>query len=164
MSATDAFGANLSIRYDRLRQFAALLLAVSTLRLVPHNYKSLQRSNVKRKNPIGWCAGLLLRADRHAFSARQLRFGFLHAYQMLSAWYGMLQLNGQIKDRDRGSAAEPAESGGSFVWLSPGLSYAAVRRVRAYLRPTTALPACQRGSAHGIVDCITGNHDKFLAV
>jgi hypothetical protein len=53
-------------------------------------------------------------------------------YQMLSAWYGMLQLNGQIKDRDRGPAAEPAESGGSFVWLSPGLSYAATRRVRAY--------------------------------
>ncbi len=53
-------------------------------------------------------------------------------YQMLSAWYGMLQLNGQIKDRDRGSAAEPAESGGSFVWLSPGLSYAATRAMRVY--------------------------------
>lgn len=53
-------------------------------------------------------------------------------YQLRGAWYGMLQLNGQIKDRDRGSAAETAESGGSFAWLSPGLSYAATRRVRAY--------------------------------
>jgi hypothetical protein len=53
-------------------------------------------------------------------------------YQMLSDWYGMLQLNGQIKDRDRGPASEPEESGGSFVWLSPGLSYAATHRVRAY--------------------------------
>jgi len=51
---------------------------------------------------------------------------------MLSAWYGMLLLNGQIKDRDRGPEAEPEDSGGSFVWLSPGLSYAATRRARAY--------------------------------
>ena len=35
----------------------------------------------------------------------------------------LLQVNGQIKSRDQGLEAEPEDSGGSFVWLSPGVSY-----------------------------------------
>jgi hypothetical protein len=36
----------------------------------------------------------------------------------------MLQLNAQHKSRDRGSDAEPEDSGARFLFLSPGLSYA----------------------------------------
>jgi len=45
---------------------------------------------------------------------------------------GMLQLNALVKERDRGPEAEPEESGGSFLWLSPGLSYSPDRRLRLY--------------------------------
>jgi len=45
---------------------------------------------------------------------------------------GMLQLNALVKQRDRGPEAEPEESGGSFLWLSPGLSYGPNRRMRVY--------------------------------
>lgn len=44
-------------------------------------------------------------------------------YALSQDWKGLLQLNAQIKGRDRGAEAEPTDSGGSFVWLSPGLSY-----------------------------------------
>lgn len=44
-------------------------------------------------------------------------------YALTPVWKGLLQLNTQIKARDRGTEAEPTDSGGSFVWLSPGLSY-----------------------------------------
>jgi hypothetical protein len=54
------------------------------------------------------------------------------AYPLTSAWSGLLQLNAQIKERDRGGEAEPVDSGGSFVWLSPGLSYALTRAARVY--------------------------------
>lgn len=54
------------------------------------------------------------------------------AYPLTSAWSGLLQLNAQIKERDRGGEAEPLDSGGSFVWLSPGLSYALTRAARVY--------------------------------
>ena len=44
----------------------------------------------------------------------------------------MLQLNALVKERDRGPEAEPEESGGSFLWLSPGLSYSPDPRLRLY--------------------------------
>lgn len=44
----------------------------------------------------------------------------------------LLQANATIKSRDKGTEAEPENSGGSFVWLSPGLSYAASKDVRVY--------------------------------
>ena len=54
----------------------------------------------------------------------------------------MLQLNALVKERDRGPEAEPEESGGSFLWLSPGLSYSPDRRLRLY--GFVQLPLCQR--------------------
>jgi hypothetical protein len=54
------------------------------------------------------------------------------AYPLTSAWSGLLQINAQIKDRDRGGEAEPRDSGGSFVWLSPGLNYALTRAAKIY--------------------------------
>jgi hypothetical protein len=43
-----------------------------------------------------------------------------------------VQLNAQIKERDRGGEAEAEDSGGSFLWLSPGLSYALGRAAKLY--------------------------------
>lgn len=45
---------------------------------------------------------------------------------------GLVQLNAQVKDRDRGPEAEPLDSGGSYVWLSPGVSVAAGPGARVY--------------------------------
>jgi hypothetical protein len=44
----------------------------------------------------------------------------------------MLQVNGLHKARDRGRDAEPEDTGGNFVFLSPGVSYAIARRTQVY--------------------------------
>lgn len=44
----------------------------------------------------------------------------------------MLQLNALHRYRDRGTDAEPASSGGTFLFASPGLSYAFTEGVQAY--------------------------------
>jgi hypothetical protein len=44
----------------------------------------------------------------------------------------MLQLNALFKRQDRGAAAEPADTGGSFVHLSPGISYSLTRQTQVY--------------------------------
>jgi hypothetical protein len=44
----------------------------------------------------------------------------------------LLQVNAVIKDRDRGPSSEAQNSGGSFVWLSPGVSVAAGNTARVY--------------------------------
>ena len=44
----------------------------------------------------------------------------------------MLQLNALYKDRDKGDEAEPDDSGGKFVFVSPGLSYVVVKNVQLY--------------------------------
>lgn len=44
----------------------------------------------------------------------------------------LLQLNTLLKGRDRGAQAEPEDTGGKFVFLSPGLSYAFTQQLQAY--------------------------------
>jgi hypothetical protein len=44
----------------------------------------------------------------------------------------MLQVNALWKGRDSGTQAEPDDSGGKFLFLSPGLSYAFSRTLQAY--------------------------------
>jgi hypothetical protein len=44
----------------------------------------------------------------------------------------LVQLNLVVKGRHRGANAEPEDSGGQFVFLSPGLSYAVSDTMRAY--------------------------------
>jgi hypothetical protein len=44
----------------------------------------------------------------------------------------MLQLNLLFKDRDKGSEAEPANSGGTFLFASPGVSYAVAKGLQVY--------------------------------
>ena len=44
----------------------------------------------------------------------------------------MLQVNLLHRDRDSGTEAEPDNSGGRFVYVSPGLSYVLLERLQAY--------------------------------
>jgi len=44
----------------------------------------------------------------------------------------LLQLNGLYRGRDRGAQAEPDDTGGQFIYLSPGVSYNFGQRVQAY--------------------------------
>ena len=44
----------------------------------------------------------------------------------------MLQLNALFKARDRGEQAEPDDTGGKFLFLSPGVSYAFTRQLQTY--------------------------------
>jgi hypothetical protein len=44
----------------------------------------------------------------------------------------MLQVNGLNRRRDRGREAEPADTGGSFVFVSPGVSYAITPKTQIY--------------------------------
>ncbi len=45
---------------------------------------------------------------------------------------GTVQLNMLLKGRDEGAAAEPEDSGGSYLFLSPGVSWAVSRSVALY--------------------------------
>ncbi len=44
----------------------------------------------------------------------------------------LVQVNALVKQRDRGAQAEPADSGGRYLSISPGLSYAVSDRVQIY--------------------------------
>lgn len=52
--------------------------------------------------------------------------------QLSGRFSALLQANLLLKARDRGAAAEPADSGGRFLFISPGLSYAAGRTLQFY--------------------------------
>ena len=64
------------------------------------------------------------------------------AYRLTAAWTGLLQINAQIRGRDRGGEAEPEDTGGSYVWLSPGAAYAFSKQSRVY--GLVQLPLYQR--------------------
>jgi hypothetical protein len=53
-------------------------------------------------------------------------------YEITDTLGVMLQINGLNRGRDRGREAEPADTGGTFVFLSPGLSYALFARTQIY--------------------------------
>jgi hypothetical protein len=52
--------------------------------------------------------------------------------ELSAALAGMLQLNVLFKDRDQGSEAEPANSGGTFLFASPGVSYVLAKSLQVY--------------------------------
>ena len=62
----------------------------------------------------------------------QLSADLGYAYPFTGKFSGMLQLNAVFKQRDRGANAEPDDSGGRFLFLSPGFSYALSERWRVY--------------------------------
>lgn len=47
------------------------------------------------------------------------------AYPAAGTWSALLQVNALVRRRDRGEEAEPENTGGSFVHLSPGVGYTA---------------------------------------
>lgn len=53
-------------------------------------------------------------------------------YILTDKWNAILQLNALHKERDSGPNAEPDVSGGNFVFLSPGLSYAMGKSTQIY--------------------------------
>jgi len=63
-------------------------------------------------------------------------------YPAAARWSALLQVNASIKGRDRGTEAEPADSGGSFVHLSPGVNYAPGKSTAFY--GFVQLPVYQR--------------------
>ena len=44
----------------------------------------------------------------------------------------LLQANGLVRGRDSGAQAEPEDSGGRSLWMSPGVSYALTKNIQAY--------------------------------
>jgi hypothetical protein len=44
----------------------------------------------------------------------------------------MLQLNALVRGRDSGAQAEPDDSGGKYVFVSPGMSYAVTKNLQVY--------------------------------
>lgn len=53
-------------------------------------------------------------------------------YAVSSRLHGLLQLNTHVKGRDGGANAEPVDTGGTFVSLSPGLSYDVSHDLQVY--------------------------------
>ena len=53
-------------------------------------------------------------------------------YSLTLETSALLQLNVQTKARDHGSDAEPDESGGRYVYLSPGVSHTFTKRLQGY--------------------------------
>lgn len=59
-----------------------------------------------------------------------LDFGVAYAFD--TRWSALLQVNAQLRGRDRGTDAEPEDTGASYLWLSPGASYALGKQHRLY--------------------------------
>jgi len=53
-------------------------------------------------------------------------------YELAQSLALMLQLNTLVKTKDAGNEAEPDDSGGKFVFVSPGVSYSLTRDVQLY--------------------------------
>jgi hypothetical protein len=62
----------------------------------------------------------------------QLALDVGYAHPFTQRFSGLLQLNTVLKRRDSGAQAEPEDSGGRFVFLSPGVSYKAGEMFRVY--------------------------------
>jgi len=77
-----------------------------------------------------WQAALGQRADYRPGNRAGLDIGV--SYPVGEAVALQLQLNTQWKDHERGANAEPEDTGGSFVFLSPGASVAISRKMQLY--------------------------------
>ena len=74
-------------------------------------------------------------------------------YDASERWSLMLQANLVLKGRDRGSEAEPEDTGGESLWIGPGASYAVSKDVQAVrLRAAAAVPVRQRRADHRAQD------------
>jgi hypothetical protein len=73
-----------------------------------------------------------LNSRRHFRPGTQSAPDLGHAHPWTDRASGLLQLNEVVKRRDRGGEAEPADSGGPSLFLSPGLSYKLRESMRLY--------------------------------
>lgn len=72
-------------------------------------------------------------AEHEGFApGHQLRFDLGYRQQLGERLSGLLQFNLVTKARNDGAEAEPADSGGQFAALSPGLAYAIGRQSQVY--------------------------------
>jgi hypothetical protein len=87
-------------------------------------------------SPGSWFANLQFQAplnthDGFAPGAQMLAdVGYAHRFT--DRFSAQLQLNAVVKQRDRGVNAEPEDSGGQYLFLSPGFSYELGERWRVY--------------------------------
>lgn len=63
---------------------------------------------------------------------RQLAVDTGISYAATPDWNLMLQINAQYKAKDSGANAEAGDSGGRYVFLSPGISYKATKDMQIY--------------------------------
>lgn len=73
-----------------------------------------------------------LRSYDYFRPGNQLSFDAGLRYPLSPSWQSLLQTNVLFKADDAGANAEPADSGGTFAWVSPGLAYAASRHWQIY--------------------------------
>jgi hypothetical protein len=59
-------------------------------------------------------------------------FDLGYRYPLGSRWVAMVQLNAQLKEHDSGENAEPDDSGGVYVFVTPGVSFAISPSVQVY--------------------------------
>jgi hypothetical protein len=72
-------------------------------------------------------------SDRDAYKpGRRISFDVGYRYEATERIGLMLQLNALYRGRDSGTQAEPADTGGRFLFVSPGASYAVSKALQLY--------------------------------
>jgi hypothetical protein len=83
-----------------------------------------------------WFADLLVQqplgSHENFKPGTRVSFDLGYRYQATDNLALMLQLNALYKKRDSGSEAEPDDSGGKFLFVSPGLSFGVSKNVQLY--------------------------------
>ena len=83
-----------------------------------------------------WFADVLVQLPLNTYKdykpGRQAGFDVGYRYSATDRLTLMLQLNALYKDRDKGDEAEPEDSGGKFVFVSPGLAYVVTKSIQLY--------------------------------
>jgi hypothetical protein len=77
-----------------------------------------------------WQAALNSREDYKPGNRLYLDAGY--RYELTDTIGVMIQLNALKRWRDSGSQAEPEDSGGNFVFISPGVSFAVNKTTQIY--------------------------------
>lgn len=77
-----------------------------------------------------WQGPLNRREDYRPGRRMSLDLGYRH--EATDQWGVMVQLNALYRSRDGGLQAEPEDSGGRFLFASPGISYAMAKNLQLY--------------------------------
>jgi hypothetical protein len=77
-----------------------------------------------------WQSALNSREDYKP--GKRITFDVGYRYEATDSIGLMLQLNGLYRARDSGAQAEPDDSGGKFLFLSPGVSFAVTKSTQLY--------------------------------